>query len=182
MKKLIKLMALFLLIVLVLNIGKIAKVLYPVKYEAYIYQYASMYKIDPYLVMGMIKTESNFNESAVSNKDAKGLMQIMEPTAQWLSERMNLDDFSYDDIYEPEQNIKMGCYYIAYLLSMYNGNTKTALAAYNAGFGNVDKWLHDEAYSSDQINLLSIPFPETRRYITKVINNQKVYAALYGEE
>ena len=182
MKKPAKLLTLFLLVVLVLNIGNIARVIYPVKYEEYIYQYANQYEIDPYLVMGMIKTESNFDESAISNKDAKGLMQIMEPTAMWLSGRMELENFSYDDIYRPELNIKMGCYYIAYLLSMYNGNTKTALAAYNAGFGNVDKWLHDETYSKDQINLLSIPFPETRRYVTKVVNNQKVYAALYGRE
>ncbi len=182
MKKIAKLLALFLLVVLILNIGNLARVIYPVKYENYIYQYANLYEIDPYLVMGMIKAESNFNESAISNKQAMGLMQIMEPTAEWLSGRMELKDFSYDDICKPDLNIQMGCYYIAYLLSMYNGNTKTALAAYNAGFGNVDKWLHDEAYSKDQINLLSIPFPETRRYVTKVINNQKVYAALYGEE
>ena len=168
-----------LLIVLVCNLGNIARKIYPVKHMDSIKKYSAKYEVDPYLIMSVIKTESNFNADAVSHKNATGLMQIIEPTAFWLADRMELSGFSYEDIKEPELNIQMGCYYISYLLSLYNGNAGTALAAYNAGEGTVDKWLTNEEYSKDGENLSYIPYPETRHYITKVTNNQKIYQALY---
>ena len=131
------------------------------------------------MVISIIKAESNFDETAVSHKNASGLMQIIEPTALWLADRMGLSDFSYDQITEPELNIQMGCYYISYLLTLYDGNEKNALAAYNAGDGTVDRWLTNSEYSEDGVSLSQVPYPETRRYITKVMNNRRIYRLLY---
>ncbi len=181
-KKRIKWARLFiflLIIVLALNHRNIARRIYPAGYMDYIRTYSAMYQVDPYLVLSVIKAESNFNENAVSQKNAAGLMQIIEPTAHWLAKRMELSGFSYENIKDPKLNIQMGCYYISYLLDLYDGNTATALAAYNAGEGTVNKWLRNEEYSKDGKNLSFVPYPETRHYITKVTNNQKMYQALY---
>ena len=168
-----------LMFLLILNIGNIIKMLYPVKHLDHIKTYATQYGVDPYLIMGIIKTESNFEADAVSHKNATGLMQIMEPTAKWLATKMELADFSYTDITDPALNIQMGCYYIHYLLEHYDGNTENALAAYNAGQGTVDKWLKNPEYSKNGDTLSLVPYPETRKYIQRVINNQKIYSRLY---
>ncbi len=171
--------SLLLLLILLLNTANIARLIYPVKYMDYVKQYALEYDLDPYLIMSVIKTESNFKQDAVSHKNATGLMQIMEPTAFWLAEKMELPDFQYEDVADPKLNIRMGCYYINYLLSLYDGDIKNALAAYNAGEGTVMKWLSDKEYSKDGKTLFFIPYPETRRYITKITNNQQIYELLY---
>ncbi len=167
------------LLILIYNTGNICRFFYPVKFLNYITQYAAEYDVDPYLIMSVIKAESNFDENAVSHKNASGLMQIIEPTARWISVRMDLEDFSYDDITEPELNIRMGCYYMSFLLDRYEGNEKNALAAYNAGHGNVDRWLAEEGNPKEGLQFSQIPFPETRRYVTRVLNNQKMYQILY---
>lgn len=174
-----RLLILLLIIVLALNHRNIARRIYPAGYMDYIRTYSAMYQVDPYLVLSVIKAESNFDENAISQKNATGLMQIIEPTAFWLAKRMELTGFSYENIKDPKLNIQMGCYYISYLLELYGGNTATALAAYNAGEGTVNKWLKNEEYSKDGKNLSFVPYPETRHYITKVTNNQKMYQALY---
>jgi len=178
-KKWGRLLVLILLIVLLINLGNIARIFFPAKYINHIKKYAAMYQVDPYLIMSIIKTESNFDTEAVSHKNATGLMQIMRPTAFWLADRMNLSDFSYEKITDPEINIQMGCYYIAYLLTLYDGNVDNALAAYNAGEGTVDKWLNDTEYSKDGKSLTNIPYPETKHYIEKVNKNIKIYRFLY---
>ncbi len=173
------LLALLLIVILCFNFGNLARILYPAKHFDHIKKYSAAYEVDPYLIMGIIKTESNFNADAVSHKNATGLMQIMKPTAIWLAEKMNLTDFSYENITNPELNIQMGCYYISYLLRHYGGNTENALAAYNAGEGTVDRWLKNKDYSADGKTLQNIPYPETRHYIEKVAKNRKAYRSLY---
>ena len=103
----------------------------------------------------------------------------MEPTAKWLAEKMELPDFDFADILNPEQNIDMGCYYMAYLLDLYGGNVENALAAYNAGEGTVNGWLQNPAYSQDGKTLKTIPFPETETYVARVLRNKKMYERLY---
>lgn len=151
---------------------------YPVRYYEYIEKYSRKYDLDKYLVMGVIKAESNYIHDAHSGV-ARGLMQLTEETARWVSEKINID-FSTDDIEDPETNIQMGCYYLSYLISHYNGNINVALAAYNAGMGNVSKWLSDSEYSTDGINLSYIPFAETREYIKKVNNYTEKYKKIYN--
>lgn len=139
------------------------QVTYPVAYSEYIYKYAKEYDLDPHLVMAVIKVESNFVPEAQSEY-AGGLMQLTAETAQWNADRMGITYFDYMD---PETNIKLGCHYLNYLINNYD-TMDTALAAYNGGMGNVNKWLSDARYSSDGKNLDNIPFPETKSYVVKV--------------
>ncbi|MBE7034583.1 MAG: lytic transglycosylase domain-containing protein [Ruminococcaceae bacterium] len=170
---------LLIVFVLLLNTTTIARVFYPVKYMNYIKESCEMYQVDPYLIMSIIKSESNFKKDAVSRKNATGLMQIMEPTAYWLAERNGLSGFDYENITDPAINIQLGCSYVAYLLELYDGDEKNALAAYNAGEGTVSRWLSDPKCSNDGKTLHFIPYPETRHYIRQVSANKKVYTWLY---
>ncbi len=154
------------------------KVLYPVAYEDLIFKYAEENELDPYFVMGVIKTESNFIPDAHSGY-AAGLMQITDETAEWLAKRMELDT-SDIDLFDPETSIKIGCYYLRYLIDRY-GVTDTALAAYNAGIGNVGKWLENKEYSDDGRTLKSIPFTETRNYVQRVNSSWQYYTEYYDQ-
>lgn len=147
---------------------------FPVAYSEYIVKYAAKNKLDPYLVMAVIKVESNFVPEAKSAY-AGGLMQLTEETAQWNAKKMGLESYDYMD---PETNIKIGCHYLRHLIDEYD-NVDTALAAYNGGMGNVSKWLSDSRYSDDGETLKYIPFPETRNYVVKVNNNWENYKKLY---
>lgn len=181
MKKISKiLVAVILVITLLKSVVYGAKMIYPVKYTDYIERYSKEYNIDPYLIMSVIKAESNFKSGAVSQKDASGLMQITKDTAEWIAEKLCLTEFDYEkDIKNPEININMGSYYINYLKDMYEGRMDCVLAAYNAGFNNVDEWLTNSEYSKDGETLYAIPFPETDKYVNKVKNNYKIYKFLY---
>lgn len=151
--------------------------LYPVRYYEYIAEYSAEYSLDEYLVMGVIKAESNYIHDAHSGV-ARGLMQITEDTAEWISGKIGIE-LAEDDIEEPKINIRMGCYYLKYLIDYYNGSTDVALAAYNAGMGNVSKWLSDENFSEDGKSLTEIPFKETRDYVKRVREYTGTYKKLY---
>lgn len=144
---------------------------YPVAYSDYIAKYANENNLDPYLVMAVIKVESNFVPEAHSGI-AGGLMQLTEETAEWNARDMGIHH-EYDYM-EPETNIKFGCHYLRHLIDVY-GNTDTALAAYNGGMGNVSSWLADPSCSDDGVSLKYIPFPETRSYVIKVNNSWEHY-------
>ena len=154
--------------------------IYKTKYIDIINTECLKYEINPTEILSLIKAESNFNPDAVSSKNAIGLMQITLETANWCCEIMNMDYVTKSDLCVPETNIKIGVYYYNYLLDRYN-NINTALAAYNAGMGNVDRWLTDEQFSKDGTNITTTPYPETNRYITKINNNIKIYKLLYKE-
>ena len=104
-------------------------------------------------------------------------MQITEETAKWICEQLELE-YSEGLLYDPEANIEMGSFYLGYLAEKYK-NMDTALAAYNAGMGNVTKWLKDSKYSSDGITLSEIPFGETKRYVQRVNKLKKLYEIIY---
>ena len=156
----------------------VMKAVFPLRHEDAIDKYSTQYSLDKYLVMGIISAESRFEEDAVSHKDAKGLMQLKEETAKWCVEKFYINT-SYEKIYEPEVNIMMGCSYLSYLIKLFDGNIETAVAAYNAGQGNVKKWLSDNRYSDDGKTLKNIPFDETEKYVKKVRNREKIYRDLY---
>lgn len=155
------------------NTGK--KSGYPVAYSEYISKYAAQNNLDPCLVMAVIKVESNYVPEAQSDY-AYGLMQLTEETAEWNAKKMGLKDY---DWHVPETNIRIGSYYLKSLIDKYH-NVDTALAAYNAGGGNVDSWLKDSRYSKDGETLNHIPFPETRHYVRKVNENWDSYKKLYN--
>lgn len=144
----------------------------PLKYEAFIEKYSYEYGLDKYLVMGVIRAESSFDHEAHSGV-ARGLMQITDSTAKWIAKSLKID-YHADMVSDPETNIKMGCWYLAYLAE-YFADTDTALAAYNAGMGNVSDWLSDEKYSKDGKTLSEIPFEETDSYVRRV----NILSALY---
>ena len=154
------------------------KVLYPQGYKNYVETYSKEYNIDKNLIYAVIKCESNFESDAVSHMNAKGLMQISDMTGIWASEELKIKDFDTDLLFVPQINILIGCWYINRLINQY-GNIDTALAAYNAGSGNVSRWLANEEYSSDGIRLNYIPYKETRNYVKKVQQAKKIYEYLY---
>jgi len=149
---------------------------FPMRYSDVVERYADMYDLPLELVYAIIRAESSFNRYALSHRGASGLMQIMEQTADWAAEQIGLEDYDYSRIFEPEINIHIGCWYINRLLRQFDGNLDTALAAYNAGSGNVTNWLNEQG--SEDNSLESIPFRETRNYVSRVKRFQEVYRVL----
>ncbi|MCL1802101.1 MAG: lytic transglycosylase domain-containing protein [Eubacteriaceae bacterium] len=168
-----------LLAVMFFSVCAAAYCYYPLRHLEIISKYADEYSLDISLVCGVIHTESRFNKNAVSAKGAIGLMQIMESTAYWLASQMDLGSFSIENIYEADLNVRMGCYYLSALIKQY-GSDSLALCAYNAGSGNVNRWLASEDYSHDGISLYYIPYAETRNYVQRVYRAQKIYGFLIG--
>ncbi|WP_291636018.1 lytic transglycosylase domain-containing protein [Clostridium sp.] len=181
-KKIIKIVSIILLFVIIINYKSILKSFYPLKYENQIVKYSQRYDVDPYLVVAVIRAESNFDEKAVSHRGAYGLMQIMPDTAMWVAENMKLTDFKLEKLYDTEINIAMGCWYINNLNNEFNGNIDLVLAAYNGGRGNVQKWLKNNEYSADGKTLNVIPFEETDKYVKKVKTNYNIYLKLYDDK
>ena len=140
--------------------------------------YSKEYGIDDSLVYSVIKVESKFNKKAISKRNAKGLMQISEITQNWAQEELGLENI---DIFDPETNIKIGCWYLNKLFKEFN-DLDLVITAYNGGSGNVSKWLKNDEYSIDGNKLHEIPFEETKNYLEKVKENYRVYKALYREE
>lgn len=180
-KSLMRSYILILLVILILNMSNIAKMLYPLYYPEYIYKYSCEYNLNPYLVAAVIKTESNYNPTAQSKKNAFGLMQITASTGEWAAKEMKLNNYNTEKLLEPEFNISMGCWYIDNLKKEFGGNIDLVLAAYNGGRGNVEKWLTNSEHSKDGKNLHYIPFKETDKYIKKVKVNYNIYKFLYND-
>lgn len=151
---------------------------YPLAYEELIYRYAQEYDLQPSLVAGVIHRESRFDPQAVSRADARGLMQVMPETGEWIANKLGIEDYSVEMLFDPEINIQMGCWYLRFLMDRFDGNIETVLAAYNAGHGRVSDWLEDSQYSSDG-NLTNIPIEETRTYVEKVLDAKEKYEELY---
>jgi len=152
--------------------------IYPLRYVGIIHHYSAKHGLDPVLVASLIHAESRFNQRAVSSMGARGLMQLMEPTAMWAASEAGIEGFTFDMAFDPEINIRLGTWYIARLLNQFGGIERTALAAYNAGSGNVSQWLANPENSSDGRNLQYIPFGETRHYLRRIEQNQPIYRVL----
>ena len=163
------------LIFISLSVKPLLRVVYPVHYKELVLKYSKEYKIDPYLVFAIIKTESKFFPYAKSNRNAKGLMQISNITQKWAKSNI---DIKSNDVYDPETNIQIGIWYLSKLFAQYN-DVDLVIAAYNGGSGNVDKWLKDEKYSYNGINLTYIPFEETKKYVKRVKKAYEIYKMLY---
>lgn len=182
-KSILRLVFLLLVLLLLLYIGiqspLVKRKIYPLKYKESIIKYSTQYNLDPHLVMAVIWVESKYEPKATSRKDARGLMQIIPPTGQWIAKEIGLETYSDDLLYEPDINIRMGCWYLSYLLKVFEEDIELALAAYNGGMGNVRKWLNDSRYSKDGLKLDFIPFKETSQYINKVAKAYEQYKKLY---
>jgi soluble lytic murein transglycosylase len=161
------------------NIPQFFKIIYPLRYQNTITKYAEEYTIDAPLIAAVIKTESNFYTFAESRKGARGLMQVTPATGKWIAEKLKIDNYNDNMLYDPEINIKFGCWYIQHLCKYFNNDYKLVLAAYNGGMGNVDKWLKDNRLSYNGTTLDIIPFKETSEFVERVKKNYKVYKKLY---
>lgn len=157
----------------------IAKQQYPTKYENLVAKYSRKYDLDKYLVFAVIKTESKFDQYAVSKAGAYGLMQLQAETAGDCARKLKMEVNLPDDLYIPDINIHLGTYYLSWLLDKYDGNIQLAIAAYNGGIGNVDNWLEDGRYSDGDGGLKNIPFGETANYVTGVTVSYEKYKEIY---
>jgi soluble lytic murein transglycosylase len=147
---------------------------YPLKYKNYVKEYSQEFGIDEATIFSIIRAESSFNPQAVSKSGAIGLMQVMPSTALMLAGELNIEGFNTDMLYEPQINIRLGVFYYKKMLEKFGGR-ETALAAYNAGEGNVSSWLQNAAYTKDGKNLSHIPFKETSDYVKKINKNYRIY-------
>lgn len=175
------LIILILIVFLIVFKDKIQRIFYPKSYEEFVSMYSDEYGVDENLVFAVIKAESNFQEDAVSHKDALGLMQIMKETAEDVARKYNIEiDFnnSEREILNVQNNIKIGTKYLAVLLEKYK-NIEVAVAAYNAGIGTVDNWIEKGIIKSDGSDIENIPYKETNNYVRKILRNYKIYQDLY---
>ena len=159
----------------------ILKKIYPENYQKEVIIYAEQYNIDKNLIFAVIKTESNFNATAKSNKNAAGLMQIMEATALDVANRNGIEinkEKITEELYNPSKNIHIGIAYLASLINRY-GNIELALAAYNAGIGTVDNWINKSIIQKDGTDIEKIPYKETNYYVRKVLRDYETYNKLY---
>ncbi len=154
----------------------VKKYVYPLTYKEQITNYSKEFSLNPHLIFAVVKVESSFNKNAVSSKGAKGLMQITEPTASFIASM--LGEINYD-LFDVATNVRFGTKYISYLLNKFN-SLDTAIVAYNAGEGNVARWLSSEKYSKDGITLNTVPFPESREYLIKIKKTFEKYEKIYG--
>lgn len=157
------------------------KAYYPLKFAPEVLKYSDEYDLDPYLVLGVIHTESKFNEQVSSAKSAMGLMQITPDTLEWIAQKNGETVPDTSVLFVADSNIRYGCMILKSHLNEF-GSIDIALAAYNAGRGRVLDWLEHDELSQDGVSLESIPYPETEEYIERVIYAQKVYGILYDLE
>lgn len=154
---------------------------YKLNYPNEIIAGADEFGVDRFLVAAIIHCESSNRKNVVSPVGARGLMQIMPDTGAWIADKLEVKDYTDEKLFDPETNIRFGCWYVNYLMDKFNGNRVNVLAAYNAGPGNVSEWLKNEEYSSNG-ELVKIPFPETSQYVQKVQRVYEKYAQLYKNE
>ena len=154
---------------------------YPLLYRESIIAVASEYNLAPSLIAAVIMNESSFRPAAESSVGARGLMQVMPDTAEWIAHKMRLDDYHLDQLLDPETNIRFGCWYLNYLSTLFNGNPLCVICAYHAGQGEISSWLSNPTYSSDGItlNLSSLPEGPTKQYAGRVTRDYGIYKAKY---
>lgn len=159
----------------------VVEITLPLKHEDIIRQQAHDKNLDPALVAAVIYQESKFVDQT-SHAGARGLMQITPDTADFIAKNSGGVRFEQGDLATPQINIAYGSWYLRYLLHRYDGRTALAVAAYNAGMRNVDKWVA-KAGGAEQFDPSSdIPFPETKHYVAGVMERRRDYARKYSRE
>ena len=148
-----------------------------INYQDQITETSEKFNIDPLLTASIVKVESDFDNDAQSHQGAQGLMQLLDDTARHSAEVIGMDYYP-EKLNDIDYNLKLGVGYYNYLIKYYN-NQKLALAAYNGGVGNVDKWIKDGILDKENPDISKIPFEETRQYVTKVESTYDVYKTFY---
>lgn len=157
------------------------KMMYPKTYKEIVSIYEEKYQVEENLIFAVIKAESNFDAKAVSNRNAIGLMQLMEETAKDVARKNNIElnsDNVRQELEDVYRNIEIGTCYLATLLKRYDSK-EVALAAYNAGIGTVDGWIEKGIIKNDGSDIENIPYKETNNYVRKILRDYKIYEVLY---
>jgi soluble lytic murein transglycosylase len=159
----------------------VREVTLPLRHEDIIRQQSEAKRLDPALVAAVIFAESKFRDRT-SPTGAKGLMQIQPSTARFIARRSGAQNFQIADLATPQINIQYGTYYLRYLLDRYGDNSVLAVAAYNAGETNVDRWIVQSGRRGKAFRQGDIPFPETRAYVRRVFDAERDYRHEYRHE
>ena len=182
-KKLLIFVAIVVVIVVFLIFARnpILKMIYPRTYEEAVLIYSEEYGIDKNLILALIKAESNFDADAISNRNAIGLMQLMEDTAKDVANKNNIelnDENIKQELCDVYKNIQIGTCYLASLFKKYESK-EIALAAYNAGIGTVANWIEKGIIKSDGSDIENMPYKETNYYVRKILRDYEFYNYLY---
>lgn len=152
---------------------------FPMPYQEDVEKYARENDVDPYMVAGLIRQESEFNARVVSHANAYGLTQIVPSTGRDLSRRVGMRAFTTAMLFDPAVNLRLGTYYLKILLKSFGGRWEDVLAAYNGGGSRVTKWRRFGEFNEQAEFIETIPFDETRDYVQSVLRNASVYRRLY---
>ena len=152
---------------------------YPMTYAPEIRAAAAEFSLDPAYVASVVLAESSFDAEAVSSAGAIGLMQIMPATGEWIAGKLEDEPFDVQRLYQPEVNLRYGCWYLRFLLDRYDGDMYTASTAYHQGQGRVDQWLEDPEYSEDGRTLTAISSAVTDTYVNRIMESYANYQELY---
>lgn len=161
---------------------KIWQYVFPFNHPSVINLWVSEFNLDPFLILATIREESHFNRYAESRAGARGLMQIILSTGEWIAQKVNYPNYNPDLLFNPELNIHFGCWYLNYLKEKFNDNYFLICAGYNAGPGITDRWI--QQFNVDDIDSFveNIPYQETNDYIKKVIRAYRIYQIIYSNE
>ena len=154
----------------------------PLRHDDIIRQQAAEKDLDAALIAAVIYAESRFRDGQRSHAGAEGLMQITPATAHDIARKSGGTEFVTGDLASPQVNISYGAWYLRYLMGRYAGNRTFALAAYNAGEGNVDRWIDRARQRNAELTVAAIPFAETRRYVQRVLDAREQYRTSYARE
>ncbi|MCR4963443.1 MAG: lytic transglycosylase domain-containing protein [Firmicutes bacterium] len=163
---------------LIANRERIIHYFYPLTYTEYVETYCREYDVDYWLAMAVIREESGFDPNARSAAAACGLMQLMPETAEWICRNIGID-YREGLLWQPEANLRLGIWYLSWLIEQYKGNAVAAVAAYNGGKSNVDVWLSQGQWLGRLESAENIPFPETRRFVQHVYESRNMYMLIY---
>lgn len=152
---------------------------YPLAWWSLVQEAAATYSIDPFLILAVMREESNFSPTAVSSSGARGLMQLLPSTAKWILKSKLNQPFHEDDLDDPEVNISLGTWYLRHLLEQFNFDLAKAVAAYNGGPGNLQRWIAGAPITHTADLPAVLASSETREYLTKVLNSWLAYRWLY---
>lgn len=154
--------------------------LYPLPMRDLIEREAAACGLDPLFLAAVARRESGFRTRAVSDRGARGLMQVMPETGAWVAERLGLKGYDSDQLFDPAVNLRVGCWYLTYLLQRFEGDPVAALAAYNSGEGTVGAWIEGGQWHPGR-GAQAIPYPETRHFVRSVLRDYRLYRLLYRE-
>jgi soluble lytic murein transglycosylase len=171
------------LVIMAVRVGPhaVRELTLPLKHEDIIRQQAAEKGLDPALIAAVIYQESKFRDRT-SSAGAKGLMQLLPGTAEFIAHKSGGTRFELQDLGTPQINISYGSWYLRYLIERYSGNETLAVAAYNAGEDNVDRWVTRAGGAASFDPASDIPFPETRAYVQGVMSKRTAYRKNYAKE